>query len=184
LNQAIKPLDQGRRRCLVSAGGVGVLAMGGFLQACSKVTEPQSLTEVENRFWQQEFPTLTKGTLTTVAFRGKPLVLNFWATWCPPCIEELPLLNAFFNENRAKGWQVLGLAVDQLAPVTRFVAQNPFSYPVAMAGYAGTELGQSLGNISGGLPFTVVFAAAGHVLQRKLGRLTPDDLRAWATIPV
>jgi thiol-disulfide isomerase/thioredoxin len=163
---------------------LGLLAVGGLLQACSKATEPQSLTEAETRFWQQQFPTLTQGTLSTAAFRGKPLVLNFWATWCPPCIEELPLLNAFFNENKAKGWQVLGLAVDQLAPVTRFVVQNPFSYPVAMAGYAGTELSQSLGNISGGLPFTVVFAAAGHVLQRKLGRLTTDDLRAWATISV
>jgi len=184
LNQSVNQLDQGRRRWLATAGGLGVLTAGGLLQSCSKVSEPQSLTEVETRFWQQQFPTLTQGTLSTAAFRGKPLVLNFWATWCPPCIEELPLLNAFFNENKAKGWQVLGLAVDQLAPVTRFVAQNPFSYPVAMAGFPGTELSQSLGNISGGLPFTVVFAAAGHVLQRKLGRLTPDDLQAWATIPV
>ncbi len=112
------------------------------------------------------------------------MVLNFWATWCPPCVEELPLLNAFFNENRAKGWQVLGLAVDQAAPVTRFLTQSPLAFPVALAGFPGIEVSKSLGNLSGGLPFTVVFGAAGTVLHRKMGKLTPDDLHAWTKLPV
>jgi len=184
LNQPGKQIDLERRRWLVGAGALGCLGIGASLASCSKSTEPEPLTDAEIRFWQQQFPTLTEGALATAVFRGKPLVLNFWATWCPPCVEELPLLNAFFKENKSKGWQVLGLAVDQLAPVTRFVAQNPFSYPVAMAGFAGTELSQSLGNVSGGLPFTVVFGPAGNVLQRKLGKLVPRDLQAWATISV
>jgi hypothetical protein len=96
----------------------------------------------------------------------------------------LPLLNAFFAENKPKGWQVLGLAVDQLLPVTRFLVQNPLNFSIAMAGFAGTGLSQSLGNVSGGLPFTVVFGAAGNVLHRKIGLLKPDDLRSWTAIPV
>ena len=122
--------------------------------------------------------------LATSAFKGKPLMLNFWATWCPPCVEELPLINNFFLQNKIKGWQVLGLAVDQAAPVTRFLAQSPLSFPVALAGFPGIEVSRSLGNLSGALPFTVVFDSTGHVLHRKMGKLTTDDLRVWAQLPV
>jgi thiol-disulfide isomerase/thioredoxin len=173
-----------RRRWLTAAGVWSLAGLVGSLAACSKSSEVPVLTEAETRFWQQKFPTLPDGTLVTASFRGKPLVLNFWATWCPPCVEELPLLNAFFAENKAKGWQVLGLAVDQAPQVTRFLAQNPLDFSIAMAGFAGTEASQSLGNLSGGLPFTVVFGPAGNVLHRKMGRLSSDDLRAWAAIPV
>lgn len=166
-----------RRRWLGLAGALGVAA-------CTKAPDVPVLSEAENRFWQQQFATLPSGNLAMAAFKGKPLVLNFWATWCPPCVDELPLLNTFFNENKAKGWQVLGLAVDQTAPVTRFLVQNPLAFPVAMAGFVGTEVSQSLGNVSGGLPFTVVFGAAGNVLHRKMGRINGDDLRAWSAIPV
>jgi thiol-disulfide isomerase/thioredoxin len=173
-----------RRRWLTAAGVLSLAGLGGSLVACSKSFEAPTLTEAENHFWQQKFPTLPNGTLETASFRGKPLVLNFWATWCPPCVEELPLLNTFFAENKAKGWQVLGLAVDQVAQVTRFLTQNPLDFSIAMAGFAGTEASQALGNVSGGLPFTVVFGPAGNVLHRKMGRLNPDDLRAWIAIPI
>jgi thiol-disulfide isomerase/thioredoxin len=174
----------GRRSWLTVAGALGIASLGGGLAACSKSSEVPVLTEAETRFWQQQFPTLPDGTLLTASFRGKPLVLNFWATWCPPCVEELPLLNAFFTGNKDKGWQVLGLAVDQVSPVTRFLVQNPMAFSIAMAGFAGMELSQALGNVSGGLPFTVVFGPQGNVLHRKIGRLNSDDLRAWAAIPV
>jgi thiol-disulfide isomerase/thioredoxin len=176
--------DIERRKWLMTVGSLGLFGVSGGLASCSKPSEPPQLTDAETRFWQQTFPTLPDGTLATASLKGKPLVLNFWATWCPPCVEELPLLNTFYAENKAKGWQVLGLAVDQVAPVTRFLVQNPLTFSIAMAGFAGTEVSQSLGNVSGGLPFTVVFGAAGNVLHRKMGRLNADDLRAWTAIPV
>lgn len=176
--------DTGRRQWLAGVGALGLVGLSSGLVSCSKPSEVPQLTEAETRFWQQTFPTLPEGNLATVSLKGKPLVLNFWATWCPPCVEELPLLNAFYQENKTKGWQVLGLAVDQVGPVTRFLVQNPLTFSIAMAGFAGTEVSQSLGNVSGGLPFTVVFGAGGNVLHRKMGRLNADDLRAWTAIPV
>jgi len=111
--------------------------------------------------------------------RGRPLLINFWATWCPPCVEELPLLDAFFMENMANGWQVLGLAVDKVDPVRQFLVRQPLAFPVAMAGMEGVSLSKLLGNVSGSLPFSILIGADGVIRQRKLGKLSPADLTLW-----
>ena len=145
--------------------------------------QPQELAPgAERALWQAEFAQLDGGRLSMESLRGKPLLLNFWATWCPPCVEELPLLSSFYQLNAAKGWQVLGLAVDQQDPVKRFLARTPVTFPVALAGGSGIELGKSLGNLSGGLPFTVVLGSGGLIVHRKMGQVTPEDLLAWAAL--
>jgi thiol-disulfide isomerase/thioredoxin len=130
-------------------------------------------------FWSAEFDTPTAESLPMTSFQGRPLVINFWATWCTPCIEEMPLIDSFFRQNESKGWQVLGLAIDQPSRVRQFLSQFPVGYKIGLAGLAGTELTKQLGNDAGGLPFTVVLDAQGHLMQRKLGKLTPDDINKW-----
>ena len=130
-------------------------------------------------FFAQSFDTPDGAPLALEAFRGKPLLLNFWATWCPPCIAELPMLSAFYQEHQARGWQVLGLAVDQPSAVRSFLARSPVAFPVGMAGLGGTELSRSLGNLVGGLPFSVVFSASGQVAHRKMGQVKQQDLSDW-----
>ena len=113
---------------------------------------------------------------------GKVIFLNFWATWCPPCVEELPMLNAFYRQQAPNGWQVLGLAIDQPSAVRKFLQRIPLEFPVGLAGLGGTDLGRSLGNLTGGLPFTVVLGGNGRVLHRKMGQITPQDLQLWAPL--
>ncbi|EWS62770.1 Cytochrome c biogenesis protein TlpA [Hydrogenophaga sp. T4] len=110
------------------------------------------LSDAEAEFWASRFEDPDGQPLALERFRGQPLLVNFWATWCPPCVEELPMLNAFYREHQARGWQVVGLAVDQLPAVRSFLQKLPLAFPVGMVGFAGTELSRVLGNPGGGLP--------------------------------
>lgn len=173
--------SMGRRAALVGAGGLA-LGVGAWLgwreygNAGAVATEP-----VDAAFWASEFEQPTGGVLKMQALRGRPLLLNFWATWCPPCVEELPMLDAFRSRQAARGWEVVGLAIDQPSAVRSFLAKLPLRFPVGLAGLEGTELGKRLGNVSGGLPFTVVFGAGGAVRSRRMGRVTEADLQQWAS---
>ena len=134
-------------------------------------------------WWHTRFEQPQGGSLALADFPGQVLVLNFWATWCPPCIEEMPLLDSFAQEQRTKGWQVIGLALDNTAAVQSFLKRVPVSFPVAIAGLPGLDFSRQLGNINGQLPFTAVWDGQGVLKQVKLGPLKPDDLSAWAKSP-
>jgi len=92
----------------------------------------------------------------------------------------LPLINAFYQENKANGWQVLGLAVDKVAQVNAFIEKTPLAFPVGMAGFGGTELSRKLGNLTGALPFTIALDAKGNILLRKMGQVTAGELQLVA----
>jgi len=169
----------GRRRLLYGAVAAAAGATGLGLAWWQNQRLSPSLAPEQAALWKLVFQTPDQAPLDMQKFAGKPLLLNFWATWCPPCIEELPLLDRFFAENAANGWQVLGLAVDQAEPVRTFLKRLPLRFPVALAGFAGIELSKSLGNLSGGLPFTVVLGRSGAVLHRKIGIVRAEDLQLW-----
>ncbi|MEP7296770.1 MAG: TlpA disulfide reductase family protein [Burkholderiales bacterium] len=129
--------------------------------------------------WSLQFDRPDGTRLVLADFRGKPLLVNFWATWCPPCIRELPLIDRFLSDQQARGWQVVGIAVDQLDPVRKFLEQRPVGFGVGLAGIEGVELSRRMGNAGGALPFSVVFDRRGDVVQRKLGVILPEDLTRW-----
>lgn len=137
------------------------------------------LEDVAASFWPLSFQTPDGKTLAMSSFRGKWLLVNFWATWCPPCVEELPLLDYFYQENRDKNWQLIGLAVDQPGAVRNWLQTRPLNFPVGMVGLDGTRLSKTLGNTAGSLPFSVLFGPQGNLLERKVGKLLPEELGAW-----
>ncbi len=167
-----------QRRLLISAAvaaGAAGLGWGAWRYRLTPIAPAAA-----NGVWGMSFDQ-PQGSqaLQMAAFKGRPLLLNFWATWCPPCVEEMPLLDAFFKQHASNGWQVVGLAVDQKAPVQAFLQRLPVTFPIGLAGLAGADLGRELGNQSGGLPYTVVFGRDGAVIQRKMGQVSQVDLDHW-----
>jgi len=166
------------RRPLLFAGVAAAAALAGGGFAWWKTRPDESEAGVQ-ALWALTFDTPGGGQLPMAAFRGKPLVVNFWATWCPPCVDELPLLDGFFRETSPNSWHVVGLAIDQPSAVRAFLARTPVTFPVGLAGLEGSELSRALGNAVGGLPFSVVFDATGRLRARRIGRVTTADLRSW-----
>ena len=163
------------RRQIIGAG-VGVAAMAAGAGVALFRSSPDA-----PGFWDLSFEQPGGGSLAMAGLRGKPLLVNFWATWCPPCVKEMPLLDQFHTARKSAGWQVLGLAVDGPTPVREFLAQRPMGFLVGLAGMEGAELSRSLGNINGALPFTVVFNGAGKIVARKLGSISERDLTDYAS---
>jgi thiol-disulfide isomerase/thioredoxin len=111
-------------------------------------------------------------------WRDRILVCNFWATWCAPCREEIPLLIATRHKYASAGIEIVGIAVDNPAKVRDFTASLNISYPILLAEADGLDLMRQLGNSAGGLPYTVVTDRAGGVVHRKLGAFKAPDLDA------
>ncbi|WP_159913321.1 TlpA disulfide reductase family protein [Pantoea sp. 18069] len=168
-----------RRRLWLGAGVAGVAAVAGAGLAWWRLTPGAAQPGVEEALWRQQFTTPEGAPLPMAAWRGQPLIVNFWATWCPPCVRELPLLSEFAARKATHGIQVVGLAVDKPAPVQKFLQRQPLAFPVGMAA-EGSQLTRDLGNLNGGLPFTVFLGSDGKLRQRKIGELSAQDLAQWA----
>ncbi len=128
-------------------------------------------------FWQARFDRPEGGELVMASLRGRPLVLNFWGSWCPPCVNEMPELDRL--QRQWSEGRVVGLAVDNPGAVREFLAKRPVSYPIGLAGFDGASLSRQLGNTQGSLPFTVLFDRQGRIVQRKLGAASLDELQVW-----
>lgn len=124
--------------------------------------------------------TLTTGDAYPIKqLRGKPALINVWAPWCAPCVEELPELSALASSPEALGVQFIGLGVDNAPNISDFSIKYPVSFPLLVAGTAGTELAKALDNKAGALPFTVLINAQGQIVAKKTGRVTSQEVKAW-----
>ena len=115
-------------------------------------------------------------TRKSTDWNGKILVVNYWATWCPPCREEMPALIEFQNQYAAQNVQVIGIAVDNLDQVKEFMDTYGINFPIVVGGDDAIELGHRMGNRIAALPYTAIFDRAGKTLYAQPGKITLKSL--------
>ena len=177
-------MTMNRRHWMLAGAGTAAAAAGlawqlkrdGAGSAATTAEDPAIAA-----FWQANFTQPDGQLLAVASLRGAPLLVNFWATWCPPCVKEMPEIDRFAREfGKSRQGRVLGLAVDSPSAVKSFLNRTPVSYAIGLAGFDGTELSRALGNRTGALPFTALFDSRGAVVQRRLGETSYDELMKWS----
>jgi thiol-disulfide isomerase/thioredoxin len=118
-------------------------------------------------------------TLAAMA-AGRPLLVNVWASWCPPCVAEMPELARFARAQGADGVQVVGIALDDPAAVRAFLQRVPVGYPILLDTPGPADAGVRLGNPRGMLPYSVLISADGRLLKQRLGPFAAGELEGWA----
>lgn len=155
-------------------GLTGVL-VGRFIDD----TQGRSLYAVQpDRIWSAALPDLVGQTQALTQWRGRVVVLNFWAPWCPPCRHEIPGFIRLQERFGAQGLQFVGIAFARSEPVREYVEQAGINYPILLGGHEGALLGQAAGNPRGGLPYTLVLDRAGRPVASLLGAVSERRMEA------
>jgi thiol-disulfide isomerase/thioredoxin len=164
-----------RRREVALLGAAGAVALGaGALVGALGIQS----TSGAGKLLSASFPDLSGRTRRLIEWQGRVAIFNFWATWCAPCREEMPLLDAIASKY---GVSVVGIGVDSVGKIREFVANVGIRYEVLVSDSRAIALVKDLGNPSGGLPFTVILDRAGRVALRKLGAFSQPELAAIVT---
>ena len=115
-------------------------------------------------------------------YAGRPLLINFWASWCGPCIQEMPELDRYAKAQGANGTQVVGIALDDAAAVQAFLQRTPVGYPVLLDVPGPRDSGVQLGNPKGVLPYSVLVSADGRLLKQRIGPFVHGEIEGWTSL--
>jgi thiol-disulfide isomerase/thioredoxin len=162
-------------------GAIGALAglnspNSGPLTTAYAATDGRPHSVVTNLF-AQSMNDVSGKSQPLSQWKGKPLLVNFWATWCAPCVQEMPELSALAAADGGKHFNVIGIGIDSPSNITQFASKLKITYPLYVAGMSGTDLAREFGNAAGGLPYTVLIGADGQVRKTYLGRLKFEELK-------
>jgi len=175
----------------VLAGGLGLWA-GHWLEsgAMAPQTEPdqakratlpaEDIAGIGDPLPALSLPDLSGRQVDLRAFAGRPLLINVWASWCAPCVQEMPELARFAAAQGSHGVQVLGLALDTPEGVRDFLSRGPVAYPIVLETPGPDDASVRLGNAQGLLPYTVLVDAQGRIARRKLGPFAEGEIEGWA----
>ena len=160
---------------------VAVLALaGGYWMAQSLRPTEKATTPTYGGGTMIDFslPDLDGKKHALSEWRGKVIVLNFWATWCPPCREEIPLFISLQKKHQADNLQIIGVAIDNPAAVRVYRQSMRMNYPILIGNDEAMPLLAKYGNRQGSLPYTVIIDRSGSIVVRKLGAFAQTELES------
>lgn len=160
-------------------GGVAILfAAFGIFYASQRLSPAPAEPSAVSMLLSQTFTDASGQEQALAQWKDHALVVNFWATWCAPCVDEMPELSDLQQEIASSKIQIIGIGIDSASNIAEFAKKYRISYPLYIGGLNGTELSRQLGNQGGGLPFTALIGRDGQVKKTYLGRLKMDELRS------
>jgi len=162
------------------AGALGGFLAGGWLRPLPPERIDAHALKTGDSVASIRRPDLAGQTRALDEWRGKLVLVNFWASWCGPCREEMPLLDRTQKRLAGKNLQIVGIAVDSAAATKDFLERVPVGYPILIDDpKSGEDLAATLGNNRGVLPYTVLVGPDGHILARRFGNFSEASLNEW-----
>lgn len=162
---------------LARYGLYALLALAAFAAGVwMRHGDPNPQPNAAEALYALRLPDLAAQPQQLAQWRGKVLVVNFWATWCAPCREEIPELVKLQAKYGGQGLQIVGISIDQADKTGEFAANFKINYPVLVAGFDVIELSRQAGNDKRVLPFTVVLQRQGEIAATELGGVNLDKL--------
>jgi len=128
-------------------------------------------------FFANPWKTPDGKVVNSADWQGKVLVVNFWASWCPPCVEEMPTLDLLQKSFLQENVLFVGIGIDSPSNIREFLKSTPVSYPILIGGLEGSNLSKQMGNSQGALPYTVIINSKGKATYTKLGKISEEELR-------
>ena len=166
------------RRQWLMIGGISMLALLAGVFSSHWISQTGLASDPSIKaFFANPWQTPDGKSTNTEDWRGKVLVVNFWASWCPPCVEEMPTLDKIAQEYAAKNVLIVGIGIDSPSNIRQFLEKTPVSYPIMIGGLDGSALAKQMGNAQGALPYTVIINAKGKSVYTKLGKISEEELK-------
>ena len=166
------------RRQWIMIGGISLLALLAGVFSSQWISQTGLASDPSIKaFFANPWQTSDGKSANSENWRQKVLVVNFWASWCPPCVEEMPALDKIAQEYASKNVLIVGIGIDSPSNIRQFLEMTPVSYPIVIGGLEGSNLSKQMGNTQGALPYTVIINQKGKAIYTKLGKISEEELR-------
>jgi thiol-disulfide isomerase/thioredoxin len=170
-------------RHFIIAIAILLALLGGYFGLLNVGDSPRQITSEDagKLVFAAAFPDTQGVTQPLAQWRGKVVVLNFWAPWCPPCLKEMPGFVELQRKYGERGLIFIGIALDTKENVQSYLRKNSINYPILLGQDDAVELSSAIGNARGGLPFSAVIDRQGNIVAAQVGMLKEEKLEKLIT---